>query len=127
MTRRKITYPPGPEYRYLRLLELQHRLDTTTTSELYRHGLSPVMAEVRDTSALDAADLIQFEMVLWKLEEVAGQVAGTIAAVRARLYAEQPLRDKIAIMRNPHGRTPAEQETANKVADRLERKLRGQP
>jgi hypothetical protein len=47
--------------------------------------------------------------------------------VRARLYAEQPLRDKIAIMRNPHGRTPAEQETANKVADRLERKLRGQP
>jgi hypothetical protein len=60
-----------------------------------------------------------FEDLAWLAEEV----DKAVALVQARI-TDAELKARIAQIRNTTGRTPAEAASANRIADRLERRLR---
>ncbi len=67
-------------------------------------------------------NLWQVESIYEDLTTLAELVDQALSLTQGRL-GDQVILEKIALLRNPSGRTDAEMETARKVADRLERKL----
>jgi hypothetical protein len=98
------------------------RLDVLSSQE-FPAWIEGELQDVIGGGELDEVELWEIDTIYDSLTWLAELVDAALTLTQHRLEDEDVLA-KIATLRNTSGRTPAEAETARKLADRLERKLK---
>jgi hypothetical protein len=109
--------------RWRRLNDLATHLDKVVFRELQFKVLEPILADICGGHELDELEQDMAAGIYEELVWLAGILDQAVSAVSARI-SDQVVLDKIAILRNTSGRTPEEAKTAQRIADKLEWRLK---